>query len=106
MTQMFGWLSNTALLSILGSALAFMWSTYQQIAQRKAEAREREFQNFHKLVKELVSPDSESGTTWIDRQAAVAFELRHFPRYYEFTERMLLGLKKGWPTDQILHCPD
>jgi hypothetical protein len=96
MTQIFGWLSNTALLSILGSALAFMWSTYQQIAQRKAEAREREFHNFHKLVKQLVSPDSESETTFIDRQGAVAFELRHFPRYYELTERMLLGLKKGW----------
>ncbi len=96
MHQSIAWLSsNAAALSILGAAIAFIWSTTQQVTQRKAETREREFQNFHKLVKELVSPDSESGTTWIDRQAAVAFELRHFVRYYEFTERMLLGLKKG-----------
>lgn len=33
---------------------------------------------------------------WIDRQAAVAFELRHFPRYYEFTEPTLVTLKKKW----------
>src|SRR5262249_36211256 len=85
-----------AALGILGAAIAFVWSTIQQIAQRRAEAREREFQNFHKLVKELVSPDSESGSTWVDRQAAIVFELRHFPRYYEFSERMLLGLKTTW----------
>ena len=97
MHQLAAWLSsNTAALSIFGAAVAFIWSTAQQITQRKAEAREREFQNFHKLVRELVSPDSESGATWIDRQAAVVFELRHFARYYEFTERMLTGLKKGW----------
>lgn len=67
MHQLVAWLSsNTAALGIMGAAVAFIWSTTQQMVQRKAEAREREFQNFHKLVKELVSPDSESGTTWID----------------------------------------
>ena len=97
MTQLVGWLSsNTAVLSILGAAVAFVWSTIQHVAQRKAEAREREFQAFHRLVKELVSPDPADGVTRIDRQAAVVFELRHFPRYYEFTERMLVGLKKTW----------
>lgn len=97
MTQLAGWLSsNTATLSILGAAVAFIWSTVLQIAQRKSEAGERQFQAFHKLVKELVSPDPADGALWIDRQAAVLFELRHFPRYYEFTERMLLRLKNKW----------
>ena len=100
MTQLVGWLSsNTAVLGILGAAVAFIWSTTQQVTQRKAEAREREFQAFHKLVKDLVSPDPADGKAWIDRQAAVVFELRHFPRYYQFTERMLRGLKKRWDTD-------
>ncbi|MBZ5548799.1 MAG: hypothetical protein LAO22_12735 [Acidobacteriia bacterium] len=101
MSQLVGWLSsNTAVLSILGAAVAFIWSTAQQVAQRKHESREREFQAFHKLVKELVSSDSADGVMWIDRQAAVAFELRHFPRYYEFTQRMLLALKEKWKADQ------
>jgi hypothetical protein len=95
--QLIAWLStNTAALSIFGAAVAFIWSTYQQVTQRKAEARERDFQAFHRLVKELVSPDSADGVMRLDRQAAVVFELRQLPLYYDFTERMLMGLKKGW----------
>ncbi len=101
MTQLVVWLSsNAAALGILGAAVAFVWSTSQQIAQRKAEAREREFQAFHKLVKDLVSPDPAVGGMYLDRQAAVVFELRHFPRYFEFTERMLQALKGHWKADQ------
>ena len=99
MTQLLAWLSSNAGLGILGAALAFIVSTIMQVLQRRAEAREREFQAFHKLVKELVSPDSADGMMRLDRQAAVVFELRHFPRYYEFTERMLLGLLQVWARD-------
>jgi hypothetical protein len=104
--RLVGWLSsNTAVLGILGAAIAFIWSTIQRVQQRKHEADEREFQAFHKLVKELVSPESESGVMWIDRQAVVPFELRHFPRYYEFTERMLTGLRRKWTEDQEFRWP-
>ncbi len=100
MSQLLAWLSsNAAGLGILGAAVAFCWSTGQQVAQRRRESQEREFQTFHRLVKELVSPDSEGGLTWLDRQSAVVFELRHFRRYYEFTERMLAGLQKVWAAD-------
>lgn len=101
MTPFVSWLSSNAVaaLSILGAAVAFVISTWQQVRQRRAEAREREFQAFHRLVKELVSPESPQGMMWIDRQAATIFELRHFPRYYEFTERMLESLKREWGSD-------
>ena len=47
MHHFLAWLSsNTAALSILGAAVAFIWSTTQQVTQRKVEAREREFQAF------------------------------------------------------------
>jgi hypothetical protein len=99
MSQLAGWLSsNTAALSILGAAIAFIWSTAQQVGQRKAEAREREFQAFHKLVRDLTLPDPTDGKVSIDRGAAVVFELRHFSRYYKFTERMLLSLKERLAT--------
>jgi hypothetical protein len=101
-----GWLSNnTAALSILGAALAFIWATSQQVLQRKQEAREREFQNYHRLVRELVSPDAQGAVMWIDRQAAVVYELRHFPRYYEFTERMLITLRQKWAQDPNMQWP-
>jgi len=102
MTQIAGWLSsNTAALGILGAAVAFMVSTTQQIIQRRAEGREREFQAFHKLVRDLTLPDPADGKVSIDRGAAVVFELRHFPRYYKFTERMLLSLKERLGADPV-----
>ena len=104
MTHLVGWLSsNTATLSILGAAVAFIWSTTQQVAQRRAEAAERQFQAFNQIVERLVSRDRDGGLMYVDRQAAVVFELRHFPRYYDFTERMLVRLKEDWSakTDEL-----
>jgi hypothetical protein len=104
LSQIVTWLSsNTAALSIFGAAVAFIWSTTQQIAQRKADAAERQFQAFHKIVEKVVSPEKTDGVVYIDRQAAVVFELRHFPRYYDFTERMLGRLKKKWIADPAPH---
>jgi len=106
MALVIGWLSsNVAGLGILGAAVAFAWSTIQQITQRKSESRERDFQAFHRLVKELVSPDTTTGSMHLDRQAAVVFELRHFPRYYEFTQRMLSGLRQVWSADPKIQWP-
>jgi len=57
--------------------------------ERKIEKEEKE-ENYRRVERQYGS------FMWLDRQAAVAFELRHFPLYYDFTERMLVGLKKGW----------
>jgi hypothetical protein len=50
-----------------------------------------------------VYPEKNEGTVYIDRQAAIIFELRHFPRYYGFTERMLTRLRNKWVKDQAPH---
>ena len=95
MTGFFGWLSaHAASLGILAGVATFIWSVVQYVLQRHRESQIRQFETYHNLVKELVTPDSENGKMWIDRQAVVIFELRHFPRYYEFTERMLQELRK------------
>ena len=105
MNQLAGWLSsNTAALSIAGAAVAFISSTILQIFQRRAEATERQFQAFHKVVEKVVTPEPNEGLYYVDRQAAVIFELRHFPRYSHFTERMLLRLKKRWVDDPGPHA--
>jgi len=91
------WLStNATAIGLAGAAIAFAWSAIQFILSRRSELRSREFEHYHLLIKELVSPDSETKSTWIDRQVAVVFELRHFPRYYEPTVRILSGLKEQW----------
>jgi len=105
MSQFVGWLSSNAIatLGILGAAVAFMVSTWEQVNQRRAEANERQFQAFHRVVESVVAPDPKGGLHYVDRQAAVIFELRHFPRYYDFTERMLLRLKKKWTAEPEPH---
>lgn len=104
MPQLAGWLSSYgAALSIVGVAVIWIVSTFLQIAQRRAEANERQFQAFHNIVEKVVSPESKDGLFYRDRQAAVIFELRHFPRYYEFTERMLARLKAKWIAEPVAH---
>lgn len=93
-----GWISsNLAAIGIVGSSVAFSWSVVAFVLSWRAEQRSREFEHYHRLIKELVSPD-ETGSTWIDRQVAVVFELRHFRRYFEVTARVLSGLEASWST--------
>src|SRR5260370_37470103 len=79
----------------VGTAIAFVFSVFQFLSVRKRESREREFDKYHLLIERLVSP-GEKGGPLLDRQLAVGFELRHFPRYYECTERVLSGLRQEW----------
>ena len=106
MSEMLKWLSENAVaLGMLGAAFGFLWSAIQVVLDRRREVHFKEFEAYHRLVKELVSPDPESGSTWIDRQAAAVFELRNFPRYHEYTIRMLSGLKQKWSTDPAFKWP-
>lgn len=72
---MLSWLtSNAAALGVLGAATTFVWSAIQFILVRRKEQQAHEFQAFHRLIKELVSPDDINKFIWIDRQMAVVFE--------------------------------
>jgi hypothetical protein len=62
---------------------------------KKREQDLKEFDNFHRLIKELVQPD-DSNSMYVDRQTAIIYELRHFKRYYAFTYRTLIGLREKW----------
>lgn len=83
-------------LGAIGAAVAFAWSVFQFFSVRAREARARDFETFHRLIKELVEPPGEGASLYVDRQCAVLYELRFFPRYYPFTRRTLIGLKAKW----------
>jgi hypothetical protein len=94
---MFEWLGSNAVgLGGLVAASALIWSAVQFMLVRARDQRTRDFEAYHRLIKELVSPDDSSGLTRVDRQTAIVFELRHFPRYYEVTQRILLVLRRNW----------
>jgi hypothetical protein len=85
---MINWLaSNVTGLSVIGAVMAFFWPILQFVITRRRDLQFREFETYHRLVKELLDGDR------IDHQAAVIFELRYFPRYYEYSARMLARLR-------------
>ena len=91
--------TNAVALGIIGASLTFIWSVIQFALVRKRDEEHREFEIYHRLIKELVAPDPESKVAWIDRQTAVLFELRRFKRYHEHTLRTLQGLREKWSKD-------
>ena len=82
--------------SAIFAALAFIFAVYKFQAERKATFFWKEFEVYHKLVKELVEPPDEGKGLYIDRQTAIMYELRNFKRYYPFSLRMLKGLWEKW----------
>jgi len=89
-------------LGVLGAAVAFVWSVWQFFDVRRRDFKNREFETYHRLIKELVQPDKDLGI-FLDRQIAIVFELRHFDRYREVSARLLKGLKELWGTDIPKH---
>lgn len=80
------------ILSIVISFLTFVWTIYEYNDTKWREQDLKEFDNCHKLIKELVQPDK-SNSMYVDRQSAILYELRHFERYYDFSYRTLIGLR-------------
>ena len=58
------------------------------------DAKNREFEIYHRLIKEIVQGDGPD--TYQHRQAAAVFELRNFKRYQAVTHRLLKPLKAKW----------
>ena len=103
---MLTWLaSNVTGLSIIGAVIAFIWPVAQFFITRRRDLQFREFETYHRLIKDLVSLEDEGKPKWMDRQAAIVFELRHFPRYYEFSFRTLRGLRTKWSEDPGFKWP-
>ena len=88
----------TILISVVTGFFTIIWTVYQYIDTKKREQNLKEFENYHKLIKELVQPEetSKGEVLYIDRQTAIVYELRHFKRYYPFSYRTLISLKQKW----------
>lgn len=87
------WISqNGPALGFIATLVAALIPLYQFIWTKKAEERRHNFDNYHKLIQELV----DIATPKLDRQIAIVFELRHFKEYFPVSIRILRGLKEIW----------
>jgi hypothetical protein len=91
------WISqNGPALGFIATLVAALIPLYQFIRTKKAEERRNNFENYHKLIKELV----DTGAPKLDRQIAIVFELRNFKNYFPVSIRILNGLKAEWGKDE------
>lgn len=79
----------TALAGVVAAALAAL----RYFMERSRDARWKEFETYHKMVKDLVEPEVRDGDMRIDRQCALIYEFRFFRRYFPQTLRMFEALK-------------
>lgn len=103
MNDILSWLSQNAvavsiLLVLIPATLAFA----KNLELRNKQLQHRRFVIYHQLIRELVQGDSPEATPMLDRQIAIVFELRHFPEYFELTQRLLEGLEQAWAKPRIL----
>lgn len=85
--------ASTFAIVISGGTL--IWQLIQFFVSRSSDAKNRQFEAYHRLIRELVQP-TDGPATMIDRQIAVVFELRRFKFYGEVTTRILTGLQNEW----------
>ncbi len=84
---------NISALTLISVICSGIWAIYKF----RKYSDDKRFEIYHKLIKELVdeteNPDKKIK---IDRQTAIVFELRHFPKYFFVMKRILLGLRDDW----------
>ena len=76
--------SNSSGITLVSALVVGFWQYWKY-------TREWNFQNYHKLIKELNQSDTPSEHIKLYRQVAVVYELRHYPRYFSVSKRILNG---------------
>lgn len=95
------WCSLIGVIAAVFSIGGMIWSICRYFDLRTKEIQQKRFEIYHSLIKDFVQPDPVMKQTYVDRQIAIAFELRSFPEYYELSIRILEGLSAAWtPTAQ------
>lgn len=83
---------------ILGALIAYfslVLPIYKYLQDKRKEERNKRFENYHKLIDELVGGQA-GKDVMLDRQVAIIYELRNFNEYFPVTLRILEGLKNTW----------
>jgi hypothetical protein len=82
--------SAVTILSLIGGGV---WAMINYNEQR----RDKRFKTYHKLIDWLVNEQAQPDRVIkLDRQIAVVYELRNFPKYFDVSKRILIGLSNSW----------
>ncbi|MHC8330182.1 hypothetical protein [Pseudomonas sp. LB1P83] len=95
---------NLAVLTALAGVITAMLAALRYFMERSKDARWKEFETYHKMVKDFVQAESKDVNMMIDRQCALIYEFRFFRRYFPQTLRMFKFLKSfegSWQHERI-----
>lgn len=96
--------SNADVIAIAVGLIPIVWGAIQYILIKRAEEKDREFKTYHDLIKGLVQGDGgKDDPVYLDRQAAVIYELRRFNKYYPLTLRTLRRSMLRWKHQHYVH---
>ncbi|ESW44912.1 hypothetical protein D022_1572 [Vibrio parahaemolyticus 12310] len=102
--QLINWITNNissigsyiALATFLLSVVTFAFSAYRFVTTRRDAQLQIDFENYHRLIAQLVGSQRDTDTMKMDTQVAIVYELCRFKRYKPVTVRILQGLKDEW----------
>ncbi len=104
---MFNWIINFlntnygALTVLISIATGLFWFIYRifklfkYISEKHKEFKDKQFEKYHRLIKDLSQSDTPGEPIKLDRQIATVYELRNFPDYYDVSIRILTGWVKA-----------
>jgi len=93
---------NAPAITIILGGTAGITKFWQWVNIKKTEDKQRKFETYHKLIKDLVEPDKKGKEMKLDRQIAIIYELTNYKQYYPVSKRILQGLLISWKDNKRL----
>lgn len=85
--------------SFLVALIVFAYPIWKWFKVRKQEADARQFDVYHRILKELV----DTPTPRVHRQMGAIYELRNFPKYFPISYRIVVSLHTSWSVSHAGH---
>lgn len=85
-----------ALAAFLLSFATLSFSALRYVTTRRDAQLQIEFENYHRLIAQLVGSERNTETMKLDSQVAIIYELHRFKRYKPVTLRIIKGLRDEW----------
>ena len=86
-----------ALIAAIPAIVALGVPAWRYVSDHRQTHRQQRFENYHRLIAELVAGRPEQTMPKLDSQIAIVFELRNYAEYRDLSQRLLQGLQSDWP---------
>jgi len=86
--------TNAGAIGLALAGIPLLWGSWAYITIKNAEKKQRRFETYHRLIKEMVEGDGDKGP-YVDRQLAVVYELKNYREYRGASIKILTGFRES-----------